>query len=47
MFGRDPITPVAKLFEPRPRYYGESRKHIKDGHAKKIVHGGGAKHPQG
>ena len=23
MFGRDLITPVAKLLEPRPRYYGE------------------------
>ena len=23
MFGRDPITLVAKLLEPRPRYYGE------------------------
>ena len=23
MFGREPITPVAKLLEPRPRYYGE------------------------
>ena len=23
MFGRDPITPVAKLLEPRQRYYGE------------------------
>ena len=23
MFGRDPITPVVKLLEPRPRYYGE------------------------
>ena len=23
MFGRDPIMPVAKLLEPRPRYYGE------------------------
>ena len=23
MFGRDPITPVAKLLEPTPRYYGE------------------------
>ena len=23
MFGRDPIKPVAKLLEPRPRYYGE------------------------
>ena len=23
MFGRDPITPVAKLLEPRPRCYGE------------------------
>ena len=23
MFGRDPITPVAKLLETRSRYYGE------------------------
>ena len=23
MFGRDPITPVAKLLEPKPRYYGD------------------------
>ena len=23
MFGRDPITPIAKLLEPRPRYYDE------------------------
>ena len=23
MFGRDPITPIAKLLEPRPKYYGE------------------------
>ena len=23
MFGRDPIMPVVKLLEPRPRYYGE------------------------
>ena len=23
MFGRDPITPVAKLLEQKPRYYGE------------------------
>ena len=23
MFGRDPVTPVAKLLEPKPRYYGE------------------------
>ena len=23
MFGRDPITPVAKLLEPKQRYYGE------------------------
>ena len=23
MFGKDPITPVAKLLEPQPRYYGE------------------------
>ena len=25
MFGRDPITPVAKLLEPCPRYYGDCR----------------------
>ena len=23
MFGRDPITPIAKLLEPQPRFYGE------------------------
>ena len=23
MFGRDPITPIAKLLEPHPRYYGD------------------------
>ena len=23
MFGRNPITPVTKLLEPKPRYYGE------------------------
>ena len=23
MFRRDPIMPVAKLLEPKPRYYGE------------------------
>ena len=23
MFGRDPITPIAKLLKPKPRYYGE------------------------
>ena len=29
MFGRDPITPVAKLLEPRPRYYGEKGESLK------------------
>ena len=29
MFGRDPITPVTKLLEPRPRYYGECRGALK------------------
>ena len=29
MFGRDPITPVAKLLEPRPRYYGERHSALK------------------
>ena len=29
MFGRDPITPVAKLLEPRPRYYGERESTLK------------------
>ena len=23
MFGRDPIAPIVKLLEPRPRYYGD------------------------
>ena len=26
MFGRDPITPVTKLLEPCPRYYGDKGK---------------------
>ena len=29
MFGRDPITPVAKLLEPKPRYYGEKGAFLK------------------
>ena len=29
MFGRDPITPVAKLLEPKPRYYGEKGNFLK------------------
>ena len=29
MFGRDLITPVAKLLEPRPRYYGEKGSALK------------------
>ena len=29
MFGRDPITPIAKLLEPRPRYYGERGSELK------------------
>ena len=29
MFGRDPIMPVAKLLEPKPRYYGEQGAAIK------------------
>ena len=29
MFGRDPITPVSKLLEPKPRYYGERGAAIK------------------
>ena len=29
MFDRDPITPVAKLLEPRPRYYGEKGASLK------------------
>ena len=29
MFGRDPITPIAKLLEPRPRYYGERGSKLK------------------
>ena len=29
MFGRDPITPVAKLLEPKPRYFGEKGAFLK------------------
>ena len=29
MFSRDPITPVAKLLEPKPRYYGEKGTSLK------------------
>ena len=29
MFGRDPVTPFAKLLEPAPRYWGECRGHLK------------------
>ena len=47
MFGRDPITPVAKLLELKPRYYGERGAVSKNGYVKKIVHGSGAEYPQG
>ena len=29
MFGRDPIKPVAKLLEPKPRYYGDKGNYLK------------------
>ena len=29
MFSRDLITPVAKLLEPKPRYYGEKGSALK------------------
>ena len=29
MFGRDPITPFAKLLEPAPRYWGDCGGHLK------------------
>ena len=29
MFGRDPITPFAKLLEPAPRYWGDRGDHLK------------------
>ena len=29
MFGRDPIMPVAKLLEPKPRYYGDKGNFLK------------------
>ena len=29
IFGRDPITPFAKLLEPAPRYWGDCRGHLK------------------
>ena len=29
MFGRDPVTPFAKLLEPAPRYWGDRGSHLK------------------
>ena len=37
MFSRDPITPVAKLLEPKPRYYGEKGSSLKIDKIEKIV----------
>ena len=36
MFGRDPITPFAKLLEPAPRYWGDCGGHLKMGLLKKL-----------
>ena len=47
MFGRDPITPVTKLLEPRPRYSGERGGALKNGYVKKVVHDSGTKYSQG
>ena len=46
MFGRDPIMPVAKLLEPRPRYYGERGSTLKMDTLRRL-YGGGKKHLQG
>ena len=36
MFGRDPITPFAKLLEPDPRYWGDHGDHLKMDLLKKL-----------
>ena len=36
MFGRDPITPFAKLLEPAPRYWGDHGGHLKMDLLKKL-----------
>ena len=36
MFGRDPITPFAKLLEPTPRYWGDHGGHLKMDLLKKL-----------
>ena len=36
MFGRDPITPFAKLMEPAPRYWGDRGGHLKMDLLKKL-----------
>ena len=36
MFGRDPITAVAKLLEPKPRYYGEKSSLLKMGTLRRL-----------
>ena len=36
MFGRDPITPFAKLLEPAPRYWGDCGGHLKMDLLKKL-----------
>ena len=36
MFGRDPITPFAKLLEPAPRYWGDRGGHLKMDLLKKL-----------
>ena len=47
MFGRDPIMPVAKLLEPKLRYYGEQEGALKMDMLKKVVHNSGTKYSQG
>ena len=36
MFGRDPVTPFAKLLEPTPRYWGDKGGHLKIDLLKKL-----------
>ena len=44
MFGRDPITPIAKLLEPRLKFYGEKGEGVNMNTLRKLVHGVCRKH---
>ena len=45
MFGRDPITPIAKLLEPKLKFYGEKGIGVNMNTLRKTVHRGCGKYP--